>query len=129
MPPCLPTGCDPPAETKVEFFFPRLNDGSDVWYDISLVDGYSLAAEIIPSSQGGSCTATRCAMSLDACPQNERDVGDLRVMKNGRAVQCLSPCKKWNYPPYASNTHFLTTTKDNHNCATFFILIFIFHKI
>lgn len=28
-------------------------------------------------------------------------MGDLRVMKNGRVVQCLAPCKKWNYSsPY-----------------------------
>jgi len=99
MPPCLPTGCDPPAETKVEFFFPPLNNGNDVWYDVSLVDGYSLSAEIVPSSIGGSCTRTRCAVSLDRCPTDENHVGDLRVVKNGRTVQCLSPCKKWNYPP------------------------------
>lgn len=26
--PCGRTGCDPPAETKVEFFFPAMNQGS-----------------------------------------------------------------------------------------------------
>jgi len=97
--PCLPTGCDPPAETKVEFFFPSSNDPNDVWYDVSLVDGYSLPAEIVPNRFSGSCVATQCRLSLDLCPQNEAHVGDLRVMKNGRAVACLSPCKKWNYPP------------------------------
>jgi len=97
--PCGPTGCDPPAETKVEFFFPPINDPNAVWYDVSLVDGYSLAAEIIPSVQQGTCVSTRCALSLGACPTNEADVGDLRVVKNGRTVQCLAPCKKWNYPP------------------------------
>jgi len=99
VPPCLSTGCDPPAETKVEFFFPRVNNGQDVWYDISLVDGYSISAEIIPSKIGGSCTKTRCAMSIDKCPRNEGELGDLRAMKNGKAVMCLAPCKKWNYPP------------------------------
>jgi len=49
--PCGPTGCDPPAETKVEFFFPPLGDPNDVWYDVSLVDGYSLAAAIVPDKQ------------------------------------------------------------------------------
>jgi len=96
--PCGPTGCDPPAETKVEFFFPPLGQG-EVWYDVSLVDGYSLAAEIVPTVQQGSCITTRCAVSLGACPTGENEVGDLRVIKNGRTVQCLSPCKKWNYPP------------------------------
>lgn len=91
--PCLPTGCDPPAETKVEFFFPPVGDPYDVWYDVSLVDGYSLPAEIIPSVQQGSCVTTKCAVSLDHCPTNEEHVGDLRVIKNGRTVQCLAPCK------------------------------------
>jgi hypothetical protein len=48
--------------------------------------------------QGGACVATNCALSLDRCPTGERDVGDLRVIKNGRTVACLAPCKKWNYP-------------------------------
>jgi len=98
VPPCLPTGCDPPAETKVEFFFPQLNNGQDVWYDISLVDGYSISAEITPSRTGGSCTKTRCAVSLDSCPSGEGELNDLLVRKNGRPVMCLAPCKKWNYP-------------------------------
>ena len=36
---------------------------------------------------------------LDDCPMNEKDVGDLRVYKNNKVVACLSPCKKWNFPP------------------------------
>jgi len=99
MPPCLPGGCDPPAETKVEFFFPHASDPADIWYDVSLVDGFSLPADIIPSQTGGSCRETHCSIPLDECPQDEADVGDLRVFKNGRVVACLAPCKKWNYPP------------------------------
>lgn len=48
IPPCPAGGCHPPAETKVEFFFPSNGDAADSYYDISLVDGYSLGAEIIP---------------------------------------------------------------------------------
>lgn len=44
-------GCQPPAETKIEFFFPPAGDPRNVWYDISLVDGYSLSMEIIPSKK------------------------------------------------------------------------------
>lgn len=95
--PCNPGGCDPPAETKVEFFFPPVNDPYDVWYDVSLVDGYSLPAEIIPSVQQGSCVSTKCAVSLDACPTNEAHVGDLRVIRNGRTIKCLAPCKSKFY--------------------------------
>lgn len=49
--PCPSTGCQPPADTKVEFFYPPINNANTVWYDISLVDGYSLPMEIIPSRQ------------------------------------------------------------------------------
>ncbi|KAG4078478.1 hypothetical protein HA402_009190 [Bradysia odoriphaga] len=102
VPPCPSTGCQPPADTKVEFFYPPKNDAiGAVWYDVSLVDGYSLPMEIIPSRQQGSCVTTNCAMSLNSCPTNENSVGDLRVIQNGRVVQCLAPCKKWNFPgPY-----------------------------
>lgn len=37
--PCPNGGCQPPAETKVEFFFPQINSRSSSYYDISLV-GY-----------------------------------------------------------------------------------------
>lgn len=86
-------GCDPPAETKVEFFFPPVGDSGDVWYDVSLVDGYSLPAEIVPSVQVGSCVTTHCDISLAACPINEDFVGDLRLIRNGRTIKCLAPCK------------------------------------
>ncbi len=38
-------------------------------------------------------------MKLSNCPSNENTVGDLRVIRNGQVVQCLAPCKKWNFPP------------------------------
>lgn len=46
--PCLPNGCQPPANTKVEFNFPPENSQNASSYDINLVDGYSLASEIVP---------------------------------------------------------------------------------
>lgn len=58
IPPCPPNGCQPPAETKVEFFFPVINDRNAVWYDISLVDGYSLPMEIIPDKQVSQCNCS-----------------------------------------------------------------------
>jgi len=101
VPPCPSGGCQPPSDTKVEFFFPSASDnGNQVWYDISLVDGYSLPVEINPSTQTDSCVVTNCALSLDSCPSNENSgLGDLHVYENGQAVSCLSPCKRWNYPP------------------------------
>lgn len=101
VPPCPPSGCQPPADTKVEFYFPNLASHEGSWYDISLVDGYSLPMEIKPrGGESGSCITTKCNLSLDQCPQNEtQGLGDLRIIKNGKVVQCLSPCKKCNYPP------------------------------
>ena len=49
--PCPSKGCQPPADTKVEFFYPKIDDKNTAWYDISLVDGYSLPMEIIPDKQ------------------------------------------------------------------------------
>lgn len=100
MAPCNTGGCDPPAETKVEFYFPGPNEpGGAVWYDISLVDGYSLPVKIVPSQESGSCVTTDCHIDLNACPRNEANIGDLQVSRNGRPIMCLSPCKAWNYPP------------------------------
>lgn len=116
--PCDPSGCPPPAETKIEFFFPPVDEDHSVWYDISLVDGYTLPVEIIPSrkvcfelfkliqiqsipslEQTGSCVRTDCRISLEKCPTDEDDVGDLRIRnENGETVACLAPCKRWNYP-------------------------------
>lgn len=100
-PPCPADGCQPPADTKIEFFFPPQPPTSDSWYDISLVDGYSLPMKIVPrGGESGACVTTSCDMSLAACPQDETSgLGDLRIIKNGKTVACLSPCKKWNYPP------------------------------
>ena len=100
-PPCPSQGCQPPADTKVEFYFPSQPPHEDSWYDISLVDGYSLPMRIVPRGvYQGACIPTNCAMSLDECPTDEvYGIGDLRVFSNGRVVACLSPCKKWNYPP------------------------------
>lgn len=97
-PPCPTGGCQPPADTKVEFNFddPGTNQS---WYDISLVDGYSLPVEIVPRGvSSGSCVKTDCAVSFGACPQNETSVGDLRIQQGGATVGCFSPCKKWNWP-------------------------------
>lgn len=49
IPPCPSDGCQPPADTKVEFFFPKSGETKPSFYDISLVDGYSLGATIEPN--------------------------------------------------------------------------------
>jgi len=101
-PPCPSTGCQPPADTKVEFFIPAEGVTGDSWYDVSLVDGYSLPMKIAPrTASAGGCVPTTCAVPLASCPTDESVYGDLRVIVKGKVVACLSPCKKWNYPsPY-----------------------------
>lgn len=37
IPPCPSGGCQPPADTKVEFYFPPVNSPAKSFYDISLV--------------------------------------------------------------------------------------------
>lgn len=51
IPPCPAGGCQPPAETKIEFFYPPVGDTRTIYYDVSLVDGYTQPMEIIPSKQ------------------------------------------------------------------------------
>ena len=96
-PPCPANGCQPPADTKIEFNFPPQPPNQDSWYDISLVDGYSLPISITPRGiNQGSCIPTNCDLSLAACPQDETNgLCDLRIIKNGETVACLAPCKKW----------------------------------
>ncbi|XP_055307435.1 uncharacterized protein LOC129571643 [Sitodiplosis mosellana] len=98
MPPCPPNGCHPPAETKVEFFFPATNSNQD-----SLMIS---VCEITPHEDGrpyngGPCTPTNCHLLLSQCPRNERNsLGDLSVKgRRNNDVACMSTCKRWNYPP------------------------------
>jgi hypothetical protein len=104
MAPCPPSGCHTPGDTKIEFNFQNgdgLSAETVTWYDVSLVDGYGLAATIIPrGGDSGSCVTTHCDLSFDLCPQDEIEgLGDLRVFDDqGNVIQCLSPCKKFNWP-------------------------------
>ena len=100
IPPCPPTGCQPPADSKVEFFFPPSGSEKRPYYDISLVDGFSFPMKIEPSETGGACVPTSCSLDLSSCPAQEtQGVGDLRIWNgSGDVVQCFSPCKKWTWP-------------------------------
>lgn len=99
--PCGAGGCQPPVDSKFEVTFAALSSVEATFYNLSLVDGYTLPFAVTPVGPGagqGACTASDCSMlTLDACPVMEDAVGDLRLGD----VACLSPCKKWNYPaPY-----------------------------
>jgi hypothetical protein len=90
--PCGPTGCQPPLDSKFEVTFAPVGSGQVTFYNLSLVDGYTLPFSVTPVGAGagsGSCIASDCSMlSLAECP------AELQVPSG-----CLSPCKHWNYPP------------------------------
>jgi len=99
--PCPPQGCSADANTKIEFHMEPENSGMQSWYDISLVDGYSLPVKINPRGvSSGSCVATNCALDLGRCPTGETNgLGDLRLRdRNGNVVACMSPCKRFTSP-------------------------------
>ena len=108
--PCGLQGCQPPIDSKFEATFAPIGSKEATFYNLSLVDGYTLPFSVTPvggNAGVGSCTASDCStLTLDACPTAE-DLGgtvypqfadrDLRVQDLG----CMSPCKAWNYPaPY-----------------------------
>ena len=115
--PCGPRGCQPPVDSKFEVTFARAGSPQATFYNLSLVDGYTLPFAVNPVGPGagaGSCTASDCSqLTLDHCPAHE-DLGggafpavsdvDLRVRdpdNASRTLACLSPCKAWQYPaPY-----------------------------
>ncbi len=119
--PCGPAGCQPPIDSKFEVTFPPEGAQDATFYNLSLVDGYTLPFKVVPKGAGaeqGSCVTSDCAgLTLDACPGNENMSGggefaqyasiDLRVKdptNAARTIGCLSPCKKWNYSlPYGLN--------------------------
>ena len=104
--PCGATGCEPPFDSKFEATFAASTSSDATWYDLSLVDGYTLPLAVKPIGAGtgaGTCVASDCStLDLAACPAQDQDGLDLRVRDAGGAtIACLSPCKAWNYPaPY-----------------------------
>ena len=106
--PCGATGCEPPFDSKFEATFAGTGSSDQTWYDLSLVDGYTLPLAVRPLGAGagdGTCVASDCSsLTLDVCPASEQDGLDLRVTDPAdpsTTIACLSPCKAWNYPaPY-----------------------------
>ncbi|KAK1372982.1 thaumatin-like protein 1 [Heracleum sosnowskyi] len=89
---CNGAGAAPPA-TLAEFTLGSGSQGSQDFYDVSLVDGYNLPM-IVEASGGssGMCAATGCVMDLNKyCPD------ELKV-SNGDA--CKSACEAFGKPEY-----------------------------
>ena len=108
--PCGSHGCEPPFDSKFEATFADASSAAETWYDLSLVDGYTLPLAVKPIGAGagsGTCVASDCAgLTLDACPAHDVDGLDLRVtdpVDPATTIACLAPCKAWNYPaPYGA---------------------------
>ncbi|KAK1373002.1 thaumatin-like protein 1 [Heracleum sosnowskyi] len=89
---CNGAGAAPPA-TLAEFTLGSGSQGSQDFYDVSLVDGYNLPM-IVEASGGssGMCAATGCVTDLNKyCPD------ELKV-SNGDA--CKSACEAFGKPEY-----------------------------
>lgn len=115
--PCGPDGCHPPVDSKFEVTFAPAGSADATFYNLSLVDGYTLPFTVTPKGPGagvGGCTASDCSqLTVDACPSGEDLGGDLYPEYAGvdlrlrdpadpaRTLACVSPCKAWSYPaPY-----------------------------
>jgi hypothetical protein len=119
-PPCPAGGCHPAADTLVEFTWgcaypdPGHNplcqhQKPDTYYDISLVDGYSLPVKITqPGIETVSCKNVDCSgLIMDACPKTE-DLShgnenqaitypefssvNLKAANKGEPAACFSTC-------------------------------------
>lgn len=113
--PCPAGGCQPPVDSKFEVTFAAVGSAASTWYNLSLVDGYTVPFLVLPKGAGaeaGSCVTSDCsALSLAACPVSEDLSGggafpayadvDLRLadpVDPAQTIGCLAPCKKWNWP-------------------------------
>ena len=50
--PCGPTGCAPPFDSKFEATFAAVGSSAQTWYNLSLVDGYTLPLSVRPIGPG-----------------------------------------------------------------------------
>ena len=60
-------------QSKIEFHFPFPGEPVQLpFFDISLVDGYTLKSRIAPNvAASGNCTDFTCGVSFNSCPSSE----------------------------------------------------------
>jgi len=114
MPPCPAQGCAPPIDSKFEATW-CAGSNCQTYFDISMVDGFTLPVEIQPNAPKNTipgCTQAACpslSTSASVCPTRE-DLStngkypalrnqDLRMKdpKTGKVIGCFSPCGKLTY--------------------------------
>ncbi|XP_059668989.1 thaumatin-like protein 1b [Cornus florida] len=90
---CNGASAIPPA-TLVELALVA-NNGQD-FYDVSLIDGFSLPVSIIPQGGSGSCSPSSCPADVNAeCP------ADLAVKNSdGATISCKTACLAFDQPRY-----------------------------
>jgi len=93
------SGCDSPGKNCVvgntDNTLLEFNFGSQIYYDVSLVDGYTTPVTLSPSTVGGSCIVASCDLTISQCPP------DLILLNSaGQQVACQSPCSKTNMEVY-----------------------------
>jgi hypothetical protein len=98
---CGGRGGRPPASLAEMNF---AGSGNQVFYDVSLVDGYNLPMSFGPvgaQANGFRCGTPRCNQDLlPNCPT------ELRVNKNGAVVGCKSACSHFNTDEYCCRGRF-----------------------
>ncbi|CAA2973093.1 Hypothetical predicted protein [Olea europaea subsp. europaea] len=99
---CNRAGSIPPA--SLAEFTPN---GTQDFYDVSLVDGFNLPISIFPSGGTRNCGSVICAADLNrACPP------ELVVAAgNGARVACKSACLAFHQPQYCCTGAFNSPTK------------------
>ncbi|KAK4789409.1 hypothetical protein SAY86_020728 [Trapa natans] len=90
---CGGAGGNPPA-SLAEL---TLNgSGGNDFYDISLVDGFSIPLSLTPHGGTGGCSATSCPSDINSvCPPELSLKGS-----DGKVVGCKSACLVFNKPEY-----------------------------
>ncbi|RWV82684.1 hypothetical protein GW17_00055793, partial [Ensete ventricosum] len=88
---CVVSGAPPVSLAE---FTLGSGDGTQDFYDVSLVDGYNVGIGVRPSR--GSCRYAGCVADVNArCP------AELRVpAESGETVACLSACEAFGAPEY-----------------------------
>ncbi|XP_043719564.1 thaumatin-like protein 1b [Telopea speciosissima] len=90
---CKGAGAIPPA-ALIEFTL-AIN-GSNDFYDISLVDGFNLPMSVTPQGGNSSCQSTSCPADVNLMCPPELDVKG----PNGEIVACKSACEAFADPKY-----------------------------
>ncbi|XP_047331986.1 thaumatin-like protein 1 [Impatiens glandulifera] len=96
--PCNGKGGAPPA-TLIEYTL--AGGGNNDFFDVSLVDGFNLPVNVVPSGSG--CKSTGCPVDINAACPNE-----LAIMNGGAKIGCKSACLAFGKPEFCCSGSFAT---------------------